>query len=63
MHLSTLFFKGIDVGIIVSKDLRHQIEFQTCAVLSRSVVSDTLQPLGLQPARLLCPWGFSRQGY
>ena len=28
-----------------------------------SVVSDPLQPHGLQPARLLCPWGFSRQEY
>ena len=55
MHLFMLFFKDIDVGIIVSKDIRHQIEFQTCAVLSRSVVSDTLRPPGLQPARLLCP--------
>ena len=26
-------------------------------------MSDSLQPRGLQPARLLCPWGFSRQGY
>ena len=34
-----------------------------CAVLSRSVVSDCLQPHGLQPARLLCPWGFFRQEY
>ena len=25
--------------------------------------SDALQPHGLQPARLLCPWGFSRQEY
>ena len=25
---------------------------------SRSVVSDSLQPHGLWPARLLCPWGF-----
>ena len=32
-----------------------------CAVLSHSVVSDSLWPQGLQPARLLCPWGFSRQ--
>ena len=31
----------------------------SCAVLSRSVVSDSLLPHGLQPARLLCPWGFS----
>ena len=23
----------------------------------------TLQPHGLQPTRLLCPWGFSRQEY
>ena len=27
--------------------------------LSPSVVSDSLRPLGLWPARLLCPWGFS----
>ena len=33
----------------------------TCAVLSRLVVSDSLQPRGLQRIRLLCPWGFSRQ--
>ena len=32
-----------------------------CA-LSRSVMSDTLQPI-LSPTRLLCPWGFSRQEY
>ena len=34
-----------------------------CAVLSHSVVSDSSQPHGLQPAGLLCPWGFSRQEY
>ena len=32
-------------------------------MLSRSVMFDSLQPRGLQPARLLCPWGFSRQEY
>ena len=32
-------------------------------VLSHSVVSDSLRPHGLQPARLLCPWRFSRQEY
>ena len=32
-----------------------------CAVLSHSVVSDSLWPHGPQPTRLLCPWGFSRQ--
>ena len=34
-----------------------------CAVFSLSVVSDSLQHHGLQPARLLCPWGFFRQKY
>ena len=28
-----------------------------------SVMSDSFQPHGLQPARLLCPWNFSRQEY
>ena len=28
-----------------------------------SVVFDSLQTHGLKPARLLCPWGFSRQEY
>ena len=28
-------------------------------VLSRSVVSNSLRPHGLQPARFFCPWGFS----
>ena len=32
-------------------------------LLSHSVVSDSLRPHGLQPARLLCPWGFSRPEY
>ena len=31
--------------------------------VGRPVVSDSLQPHGLQPTRLLCPWGFSRQEY
>ena len=32
-------------------------------VLNHSVVSNPLRPHGLQPARLLCPRGFSRQEY
>ena len=27
-------------------------------MLSSAVVSESLRPRGLQPARLLCPWGF-----
>ena len=34
-----------------------------CTVLSCSVVSNSLQPHGLQPAKLLWPWEFSRQEY
>ena len=32
-------------------------------VLSRPVVSNSLQSHGLEPARVLCPWWFSRQEY
>ena len=34
-----------------------------CCVVSHSVVPSSLRLYGLQPARLLCPWGFSRQEY
>ena len=30
-------------------------------MFSHSVMSDSWLPQGLEPARLLCPWGFSRQ--
>ena len=33
------------------------------AVFSRSVMSDSWRPHGLEPARFLCPRGFSRQEY
>ena len=32
-------------------------------LLSHSVVFNSVRPHGLQPARLLCLWGFSRQEY
>ena len=35
----------------------------SCESESRSVVSDSLQLHGLQTAKLLCPWRFSRQEY
>ena len=35
------------------------LSHQCCAY--HSVMSDSLRHHGLQPARLLCPWGFSRQ--
>ena len=36
---------------------------QPLYVLSCSVMSNSLRPHWLQPARLLCPWGLSRQEY
>ena len=32
-------------------------------MLGHSVMSNSLRPHGLQPVRLPCPWGFSRQEY
>ena len=43
--------------------LKYPIQMFCCAVLSCSVMSDSFQLHGLSPTRLLCPWGFSRQGY
>ena len=44
---------------------QHNIVNQLCAVavLIHSAESKSLWPHGLQPTRLLCPWGFSRQEY
>ena len=39
------------------------LQLLCCTVLSHSVVSDSLRPHGLWPARLFCPWEFSRQEY
>ena len=50
-----MYLGGKEVFIESSKSLM--------AVLSRSVMFDSLQPHGLQPTRLLCLWGFSRQEY
>ena len=51
-------------------DREHSIQIRAnhsrkrcCAVLSRSVVSDSLRPHGLWPIRLLYPSGFSKQEY
>ena len=35
----------------------------SCAVRGQSIVSDSWRPHGVQPSRLLCSWGFSRQEY
>ena len=53
-------------GVLKGQDTIKQILFtapQRTSMLSCSVMFNSLQPHGLQPARLLCPWGFSRQEY
>ena len=40
-----------------------EVWWSCCAVLSRSVVSNSLHPMDCQAARLLHPWGFFRQEY
>ena len=61
---------GIKVYFIINKDADIYFSvlfffhfFLTFVLLSRSVMSDSLQPHGLFPIRFLCPWGFSRQEY
>ena len=41
----------------------HNIVNWLGAVLSRSVMSNSLQPHELQPTSFFCPWRFSRQEY
>ena len=43
--------------------LKTHTDRYMCCALSRSVMSDSLWTHELQPDRLLCPWGFSRQEY
>ena len=43
------------------RKLKSSISLLCCAVFSLSIMSDSLSPYGLQPSKLLCPWGFSRQ--
>ena len=67
--LEISFFKKHFIGVqllyyVVLVSAVQQSESAMGAwVLSRSVVSDSFQPRGLQPARLLCPWDFPRQEY
>ena len=45
------------------KLMNISVQNALCCVLIYSIVSDSLRSHGLQPARLFCPWGFSRQEY
>ena len=46
-------------GILASLHEKQKIsDIYTCVCVSRSVVSNSLQPHGLQPSRVLCPRAF-----
>ena len=49
---------GDECGCIIMYITIHIYVIPVCCVLSHSVVSDSLWPHGLQPARLLSSWGF-----
>ena len=51
----TRLWAGRDMNMTSGED-----QSQRCVVLCHLAVSDSLQAHGLWPARLLCPWGFSR---
>ena len=52
-----LKFYKINRFLILFKKLSNDCQY--LRVLSSSVVSNSLRPHGLQPARLLCPWDFT----
>ena len=47
--------------MVTKNNYNQALLFGSCAVLSCSVMSNSLQPHGQQPSRLLCLWGLSRQ--
>ena len=58
------FFLSLRGFCLVAQMVKNPPVMQECcAVLSHSVVSNSLQPYELYSARLLCPWRFSRQEY
>ena len=51
-----------NIATIKHMQTSHSVNAENYAMLSPSAVSDSLRPHGQQPARLCCPWRFSRSG-
>ena len=62
-NINNLSYADDTTLIVESKEELKSLLMKVKAVLSHSVVFNSLWPHGLQPARLLCPWEFSRQEY
>ena len=54
-HWSWQWFHEYDTKSVGKKKKQKSV---TVFVLSHTVMSDSLWPHGLQPARILCPWNF-----
>ena len=64
IHSSTSIWKTFSPTFYLTFHcLKHVFGWMCCAILSCSIMSNSVRPHGLQPARLLCPRGFSRQEY
>ena len=55
-HLFNCYEIDTDKLIINARNLRLSELWRCLLLFSRSVMSDSLRPHGLQPIRLLCPW-------
>ena len=53
--------KKLGIKLLYDPTIPLLVIYPVLCALSCSVVSNCWQPCGLQPARLLCSWGFSRQ--
>ena len=62
MFLSEFYWKAQAV-YTQGSNVRHRCCFFMKVVCLVTQLCLTLRPHRLQPARLLCPWGFSRQEY
>ena len=63
LNLEWATVHGVTKSWMDTAEHRHTnslVERQKASV-SRSVMSSSLLPHGLEPARLLCPWGFLKQ--
>ena len=60
-HSEELFWKRL--ALCFSREAGRRRDCTCVCVCMHAAVSDSLWPRGLQPARLLCPWEFSRQEY
>ena len=63
IHIILTLIKTLVPNITPTSTLCECPFLPLCAVLSRSVMSNSLRPYGLKLARLLCPRGFFRQEY